>query len=394
MMKRITAVIVLLVTTLISGCWSSREVNTLGISVCIGIDKSDNGYIISEQVINPKAIASKRATNEAPVVVYSVEGENIPENIARMTTISSRRIYHSHLRMVIFSEDIAKEGIADIVDYFLRYHEFRTDFFFAVARGISAKELVDTLTPVEAIPGVDMFNKLKMSQEQWAPTKAMRIVELANDLSAEGIDPTISAVELADGGIEADSTDVLRKSNQYEKIKFTEIGVFQEDKLVGWLDEAEAKGYNYITGNVKLTSGYSAVEGGAEISSDVLKATSKIKATVVDNQPQIDVEIKLKYVITQVKGDLDISKIESIEKINQIHERKITEICSKSVQKAQELKADIFGFGERIHAKNPAYWKTVKDNWCEVFPTVPVHVRVIAEIVSTGDITKTLQQKE
>jgi spore germination protein KC len=295
--------------------------------------------------------------------------------------------------MVIFSEDIAREGIADIIDYLLRFHEFRTDFYFAIAKGVSAKELLDNLTPVEAIPGVDMFNKLKMSQEQWAPTKAMKIVELANDLSAEGINPTINAVELVGEGSETNSTDVLRKSDDFKKIKFTDIGAFQKDKLVGWLGEDESKGLNYITGNIKLTSGYSTDEYGNAIAADVLKATSKIKAAVVNNQPQIDVDVKIKYIITQVEGKLDVTKIENIEKVNQICERDITDICNKSVQKAQELKTDIFGFGGNVHATNSTYWNTVKDNWNEVFATVPVHINVKAEIISTGDITKTLKQK-
>lgn len=385
---------VVLMTMLISGCWSGHEVNTMGISVCIGIDKSDHGYIVSEQVINPKAIASKKATDESPVVVFISEGGNIQEIIARMTTVSPRKIYHAHLRMVIFSEEVAKEGIADIVDYLLRYHEFRTDFYFAIARGVPAYELLDTLTPVEAIPGVDMFNKLKMSYEQWAPTKAVRIIELANNLSAEGIDPAINAVELTDKGIETDSTEVLQHSNDYEKIKFTELGAFQEDQLVGWLNENEAKGYNYITGNVRFTSGYNTDEGGIDISADVLKATSKIKAAVVNNEPQISVDVKIKYVITQVKGSLDVSKVENVEKVNRIHERKISDICYESVRKAQDLQTDIFGFGEKLHAQDPAYWKTVKDNWHDVFAEIPVHINVQAELISTGDISKTLKQKD
>jgi spore germination protein KC len=378
---------------LISGCWSSSEINTLGISVCIGIDKTDNGYAVSEQVINPKAIASKRATNESPVVVYTGEGENIQAILTGMTTSMSRLIYHSHLRMVILSEEIAEEGIADLVDYFLRHREYRADFYFAIARGVSARELVETLTPIEAIPGVDMFKKLKISQEHWAPTKGIKIVELANAIAAEGVTPVINGVELADEGSEVNSTDVLRQSNDYKKITFTEVGVFQGDKLVGWLDENEAKGYNYITGGVTSTSGYSSGEGGSEITTEVIKATSRIKATVADNQPRIDVTVKIRYIVDQVKGDLDVTKIENLEKINQMHERKITGICNESVKKAQELKADIFGFGERLHAKDPAYWKTVKDNWSEVFATVSVHITVKAELVSIGDLGKTLGQK-
>lgn len=392
--KRLLAIIVLSFNLLLTGCWSSHEVNTLGISVCLGIDKSNDGYIISEQVINPKAIASKRATNESPIVVYTGEGKNIQETITRLTTLAPRKIYHSHLRMVIFSEEVAKEGIVDIIDYLLRYHEFRTDYYFAIAKGTSAKEILSILTPVESIPGISMFNILKMSFEEWAPTKATRIVELTNNLSADGINPTINAVSLVDDKNKTDSTDILRKSGDFEKLRFVEIGAFQKDKLVGWLNESESKGLNYITNEVKHTSGFNTGEDGVEIAVDVLKSKTKIKASVVNNQPQIDVEVKFSYVINEVKGNLDVSKVENIETINKIHEEKVTEICNNAVKKAQELKTDIFGFGERIHAKDPTYWNTVKDNWNDVFATIPVNIKVTAEIVATGDITKTILQKE
>lgn len=392
-MKRITAFIIMLMTLLISGCWSSVEVNTIGLSVCIGIDKTEKGYFVSEQVINPEAIASEKATYESPVVIYTDEGENIQEILARMTTSMSRLILHSHLRMVILGEEIAREGIAELIDYFLRHREFRTDFYFAIARGISVEELLDTLTPIEPIPGMAVYKELEMSREYWAPTKAVRIVELANALTAEGLAPTINAVELVGKGSEADSTDILKQSTSIEKIKFTEVGVFQGDRLVGWLDENEARGYSFITGSVRMTSGHNTDESGSEITTEIIKATSRIKAAVTDDQPRIDVAVKVKYTVNQVKGPLDVSKIENLEKINRLLESRISDQCNQSVRKAQELKADIFGFGERLHTKAPAYWKTVKDNWGEAFAEVSVNVTVKAELVSIGDLTKTLVQK-
>ena len=390
--RKLLVLVVVTLNLLTSGCWSSREVNTLGISVCLGIDKSKDGYVVSEQVINPKAIASKRPTNEAPVFVFSGEGENIQQIIKRMTTLLSRGLYHSHLRMVVISEEVAKEGISDIIDYLLRFHEFRTDYYFAIAKGVTAKEVLSLLTPIESIPGVGLYNRLQLSYEKWAPTKAIRIIELANSLAAEGVNPAITSIEIVDGGTKTDSTDALIKTDDFEKLRYTSVGAFRRDQLVGWLDEDEAKGYNYITNNVKQTSGYS-TDGDIMIASDVPRCKSKIDASVVDHQPRINVEVEFEYVLTQVRGDIDVSKVENIEKINQINERKVTEMCSNSVDKAKELKTDIFGFGERIHAKDPAYWETVKDNWNEVFTTLPVNVKVTAKIISTGDLKKQLTQK-
>ena len=68
--KSIISLILLMLSLLLTGCWSSHEVNTLGLTVAIGIDKSENGYLISEQVINPKAIASNRVNVDSPVTVF------------------------------------------------------------------------------------------------------------------------------------------------------------------------------------------------------------------------------------------------------------------------------------------------------------------------------------
>lgn len=378
----------------LTGCWSSHEVSTLGINVCLGIDKGDAGYIISEQVISAKAIASTRSINESPVVVYTAEGANIQETIARLTTVAARKIYNSHLRMVIISEEIAEEGIEGLIDYLLRYHEYRTDFYFAIAKGASAKDILSILTPIESIPGVEMYNKLKTSYEEWAPTKAIKIIELANDLAADGINPVINAVELADDHDKTNSIDVLKKSSNYEKLRFTNIGVFKKDKLVGWLNEDESKGYNYIMGNVKHTSAYASDGNGIELSSDVLKAKSKITATIDNDQPKIDIDIQVEFSIVGVKGDLDVSKVENIGIVNKMAEEKLSRMCEESVRKAKELQTDIFGFGERVHTKDPAYWKTVKDSWNDVFIEIPVNIKVTAKMMTTGDITKSLSQKD
>ena len=373
---------------LLTGCWSSHEVNTLGLAVSIGIDKAEEGYSISVQMLNPKAIASNVETHESPVVVYTSTGADIHETILRLTTIAPRKVYSSHLRMVILGEDVARDGISGIIDYFLRYHEYRTDFYFAIAKGSSAEQVLKILTPIEDVPGLSMYNKLKVSFEQWAPTKAVRIIELANDVMSEGIDPVINAVEIIGGDIPTDSTDVLKRSDNFQTLRFTELGAFQYDRLVGWLNETEAKGYNYLHGTVKNTGGL-IERDGIVLSVDVLKADRTIETTVVDDKPAFSVTIKYKTVIVDVEGDFDVSKQENMPIINELCNQKIVSICEMAVKKAQEeLKTDIFGFGERVHEKYPKYWQSVKDNWNAVFVDLPITIKAEGKLVAAGDIKK------
>jgi spore germination protein KC len=394
-LKRLLSILIILSTIFLTGCWSSHEVNTLAITVCIGIDKTENGYLVSEQVLNPRAIASKKATTESPVVLYTAEGSDLAEIIRRFTTQSSRRIYNAHLRMVVFGEDVAKDGIQNILDYFARNYEYRTDFYFVVARNTTASEVLGVLTPIEAIPGIDMYNSLRASAEEWALTKSIRIIELVNSIVADGKNPVLTGIEISKGEISPKSTDILKQSGEYKRLKYTGLGAFKKDKLAGWLDEDESKGYNYIAGNVKRTVEYADYGGKVKITSEIINAESGTKVYLLNNRPAIALEIKVKQNIGIVEGEFDVSAEENKKVLNEITATRVKLLCEKALNKAQkELKTDIFGFGEAIHRKYPKVWEKFKDDWNDKFPDLPVNITVEVNTNHLGQITKPFFMKE
>ncbi len=166
------------------------------------------------------------------------------------------------MRIVVIGEAVAREGIAGIIDFFARYYQFRTDFYFAVASGATAKKILSIIPPLGLIPGIKLYDSLRQSEETWAPTKSVRIIELVNDIVAEGKDPVLTGVELtqeiSDNIMPANSLDALRGSEVANRAKYFGLGAFRKDKLLGWLDEEESKGYNYITGTCKKQSDISA----------------------------------------------------------------------------------------------------------------------------------------
>jgi spore germination protein KC len=297
--------------------------------------------------------------------------------------------------MVVFGEDVAKDGIQNILDYFLRNYEYRTDFYFVVARNTTASEVLGVLTPIEAIPGIDMYNSLRTSAEEWAPTKSIRIIELVNSIIADGKNPVLTGIEISRGEISPKSTDVLKQSGEYKKLKYTGLGAFKKDKLAGWLDEDESKGYNYITDNVKNTIGYADYDSKVKITYEILNAKSRTKVYFLENKPAIDVEIKIKQNIGIVEGEFDVSAEENKQVLNEISASRVKSLCEKALNKAQnELKTDIFGFGEAIHRKYPKVWEKFKDDWNDKFTDLPVNITVEAETNQLGQITKPLFMKE
>lgn len=393
--KKLLILFIILPIVFFTGCWNSREINTLAITVCTGIDKTKDGYMLTQQIINPKAIASKKSTDETPVIIYSDTGKDLFEIKRKLTTECPRKIYNSHLRIVVLGETLAKDGIKNIIDFFARGEEYRTDFYFVIAKGTTANEVLKILTPLENIPGIEMFNMLKTSEKVWAPTRGIRIIELVNSIIADGKNPVVSGIEITKGSSKAEATDALKVTNGPNRLKYTSLGAFKKDKLTGWLNESESKGYNYITGNVKSSVGYAYYEGKDKITAEVMSAKSTMKAVLVNGKPVINVKIDIKQNIGAIEGDFDVSKEENKGILSEIGEKKIKLMCEDSVNKAQkELKTDIFGFGEVIHRTYPKLWEKLKDNWNDEFSDLKVNIEVKVKTNQLGQITKPFFSKE
>ncbi len=110
-MSKIKMILLLLILTLLlSGCWSKRELNELAIVVALGIDKIDDEYEISIQVVDPSEISSKQpSSGRSPVVTYHAKGKSVFEAIRRMTTLTPRKPYFSHLQIVVIGQKLAEE---------------------------------------------------------------------------------------------------------------------------------------------------------------------------------------------------------------------------------------------------------------------------------------------
>ncbi len=376
----------------LNGCMGSKELNKLALTVSIGIDKSEKGYSITYQILNPKAIASNRPVNEAPFFLYTESGEDLFEIIRRITTISPRRIYHPHLRMIVLSEEIAKEGIEGLLDFLFRDHEFRTDFYFAVARGATANEVLRSITPLEPVSGLQMYNSIQASEDAWAPTKSVKIVELVNSLVADGMSPVLSSVELVGQKDKPNSSDALKESD-VGKIKISSLCAFKKDKLVGYLTEDESKGYNYVTGNVKNTIGFVRLDKKNKITFEVIDAKSKITAYMKNGQPAVNVEIKLIANIAAETGKFDVSTEANSEKISRLIADKNNKLCKSAIVRAKELGSDIFGFGEEVHRTYPKLWKKIKKDWNNEFIKVPVKITVQVRVNGLGENSKSIFSK-
>ncbi|MBP1932102.1 Ger(x)C family spore germination protein [Ammoniphilus resinae] len=374
-----------IVLLLLSGCWNRRELNELAIAMAYGFDKEGDQYLVTTQVVVPSEVASKTTGgNLIPVVVYQAKGATLFEAIRKMTLLSPRKIYASHLRMLVIGEELAKEGISEALDFISRDHENRTDFFVTVARNQKAEDILKVTTILEKIPANQMYQALQTSADAWAPSAHITLDQLIADLISKGKEAVLTGIEKEGPLKVGESKDNVQKIDPPTRLTYTTLAVFKGDRLVGWLTENESKAYNYIHNDVKSTVGHLPCTNGGKVTVEVIRSKSKLKGKVINGIPQIEIDVRTEDSVGEANCEIDLTKTETIEHLEKTAEKGLKDMITKTVAEAQKYKVDIFGFGEEINRSNPDYWKKVKDHWDQEFEKLEVKVNVDVNILRVG----------
>ncbi|MDI2588909.1 Ger(x)C family spore germination protein [Psychrobacillus sp. NEAU-3TGS] len=386
--------ILLILSIFLTGCWNRRELNELGITLAIGIDKSDDEYLVSAQVVVPSEVSMKGGTGATPVTLIKGRGETVYEAIRKMTKGMSRKIYPGHLRMLIISESLAKEGIGDPLDLISRDWELRSDFYVAVARDATAEQILNVQTPLETIPANKMFSTLKVSEENWAATVGVTLDQLITDLRSDGKEAVLTGILVTGNSEIGSSKQNVETITPATSIKLDDLAVFKEDKLVGWLTEDESRGYNGIVNQVKNTVGTVSCPEGGKADIEVLHFKTKVKGIVKNGSPEVDLQVNIEANVGAVECRIDLTKPESIKILEKAYEKAVEETINHSIISVQEkYETDIFGFGNAIHRSNPKEWKTMKKQWNQHFTDLAANVKVDVKILKTGTVNNSVVVK-
>ncbi|MDR6549948.1 Ger(x)C family spore germination protein [Paenibacillus qinlingensis] len=357
--------IMLLCLLMLTGCWSRRELNELLIVLGIGVDWKDGEYLVSFQVVNPSEIsAQKKGGDRPPSTLYQGKGKTLFEAARSLTAEAPRKVYMGHLQLYVIGEELARRGIKDFLDNSIRDNELRMDFNLVVARGTMAENVLKLFTPVEKLSSYSMQQSLQTSQKSWAPTVAMTMDETLNRLSGNGFELAITGIRIIGDPAMSDSKKNVEYFLPPSRFRYNGIAAFKEDKLIGWLDELESKGYTDITNNLDSTSieipcgeqKYTAIE--------VTSSEAKLKASVRNGKPEMNVAIRTEAnIVGRQCRDIDLTDPQVIQRLENESKQIIQSHVEAVVSRAKTMKSDIIGFGSQLGKDQPAYWKKVKDTW-------------------------------
>lgn len=396
-MKRKILTTILATIIFLTGCWDARELNELGISLVIGFDIEDDKVLITAEIINP-VYSSEEAKGDQIQSVEYVQGigNTILEASRDITLKFDRRLFISHNKVVIFGEEFAKRGLVKNMDQFLREREQRETAKILIAKGAKAYEVMGITSGVEQVPANYIFEIIENIRHN-PKTGNVNFIEFLKNYYHEGHHPVAGVVEK----IKKDEINKTGGDGARKKYELTTIGmaVFNRDKLVGYLNGNDTKSVNFILdkitgGIITFPTPIEAKDGKASgdfSSTIIVQNKTKKDIEIVDDKVVLKVKIDLKASMGEIIGDVDISNVKDLKKMEEACSKAIEEGITLAVKRVQEeFKVDIFGFGVEFHKKYPDKWKEIRDDWDQIFSEAEFQINVNTKIIRTGLINTPL----
>ncbi len=389
----------LTIAILLSGCWDRLELEDRAVILGVAIDKLEPGMSEDEndvthlnesnpaknqdrirvtvQIALPGRIplgpgegGGGKSGSTNPLWIIGVSGHTIDDALMNLQQQVSSRLFFGHLRVIVISEELAKDGIANINDYFRRNPEVRRMAWMMVSSG-KAEQIIRAQPPLERVPTVYLISMLDnaVKMGKYPQEFVGRFWSNVSKIGEEGVLPYV-------------------KIKKEEVVELAGIAMFNGDRMVGSTKPLEIAAYMGIKG--LNPGGYRGVIPfhGTAITIYVTHRTSKVRLRIRDGQPEFNIRIRHEANIEEKTNEnVELRNESVLHEIERVDSEWSKRLHESLIAKSQQLGADIFGFGELVRAKQPTYWDRnirTAERWQIMYKQIPIHVDVKIVIRRVG----------
>ena len=310
---------------MLTGCYNYRELNDLAITTAFGIDKDENGYNMTFQVVNTKKSSSQDNDSGNPkIIVYEQTGKTTQEAARKIILESPKRVYANHVVLLVIDENIAKEGIENVLDLLFRDAESRKQYMVLISKGTTAKEILQTLTPLEAINGEDILKSIIADSEYYGMSEDITLESLMESLINSKKEIILPSIKLIGNKEISSSKENIESSNTSAKVILGEMAIFKNNKLVGYATEKESIALSYIRGKLNNTIVTMECPNNKDKYFSVELIGVKTKKKASKNKLEVTLDITGNGSIAEIYCDYNLEKIKTIDTLEKNLEKHIT----------------------------------------------------------------------
>ena len=381
----------LLLIVLLTGCTNYKELNSIAITTAISVDYDNinNEYNTLVQVVNTLPKQDISSSNEPNFLNFYSNASSLTETINKIVLESPKKLYTNQTQLLILSEEIIKNHLDEVLDYFIRNPDIRGEMKVVLApnkedlKGITIQTLLDSLSSSNIVSSMEESEK----EGYIMCTTLNDLLDMYLNPYKEIVLPTI----YVEGNInEANKEENITSTIYKGTVKVGNTAIFKDNNIIKYLSFDEEKYLNIIKGKLKMTSlKYNYKDG--YIVFDLYNIKSKIIPDIKNNKVTLSIEGKAKSYET-----ITNNAIESTDKVKVIQNFLNKEIKNNITNIFNDIKdnynTDVFNFRDSFYKSNPTYFKKNDNNWYEeVFPNLELIVESDIHLYEKGKIKEEIK---
>ena len=367
--------------------------------LAFGIDKTENEYEVSVQVMVPESSQSGYKENRQ---VKSNKGATIDEAIAKLQLQEGKKIAVAHANILIIGEQAIGDNINQILDYFVRNRDIG---YMAIATTPDkAKDLLETSSKSmgdkdsllrlvnynnEYIFGTEStMNKILSgyySPSQTSLISRLSIIDLSQN-SEDSQSGSQSSLQQSSQSGESGSNEQTEKKEIKNDGSLT---ILKQGKLATTLSALEYRGFHWLmpivySSFIKLENLSDENLNNATVVLDIFNSKDNIEYKLNDNNKlNINFETTLEYRISSVEQENYIvdNYAEFMKNNTQTIRKAMQTLINNEINKALEIskeyQVDVWNVYDKFYQRyNKKFTKLVENNEGDYLRDLQVFVKV------------------
>ncbi|MFC5604298.1 Ger(x)C family spore germination protein [Sporosarcina koreensis] len=356
MYKKMAALLLLLATLTLSGCWDNNEPERMLYVNGIGIDYKDGKYELYVQIINfaNTAKSEQPANPDTPQAeVGHASGKSLDEAISNLYNTIDQKVFWGHLSYFVFSEEAIKEvKLSPVIDLFIRYRETRYQIWLYATKD-PVEEVLLVKPVINKAITLSKLGDPHNSYEQESFIKPANIRELLIQLNEPSHEALIPLITIKDNWNSINET--------IKAPDFAGAGIVTPHGFKGFVEGEKARGIRWMSNDTMRTGITVQTESGSYISLIMEKIKVKIKPVIVNGTAKFDISVSANGLVNTITDEVTPKEIENLVK------KEMEKQIRTTFKEALNIDSDIYRLSEQLYRKNVNEWKRLhKDGKVEL----------------------------
>lgn len=367
--KFIFLLLITFLTFNLSGCYDANSVETFYYAIAIGVDYGTSSkFKLSVQTALYDSSSDSNSSQSTKDNIYSIECNTLESGVNILNNYLSKQINLSHCSTVIFSEEVAKDGISDIINTLANNIELRPNANVI----ISNKTALDVLEKVSSSGenfSARLYEFIINSTEYTGYSIISNLGDFFYNMNNDSNNATANYITVSDDTIQSNG-----------------IAVFKNQTYVGNLSATESIAHLIVTNDLEdsvISIENPFLENEFMDLHLELKGSS-VDVSIVNNMPYIKINSSVICKIKSASDEFDYSSPSNIS----IIENKVNDYLTNLIEDylfkiSREYNSDIAYFNKILSTKYLTLDEFNKVPWENIFKDSIFEVSVDSSINSS-----------